>query len=110
MELSRHNRSRIIEILFDQDDTSEIVLVNEEGQELAFKQVYATVRDGTVYCILAPLEEISCNARDGAFLFAVSAEGAFTAVRNAWTIDRIFSGYYRMLRSEGEKHGAKRNY
>lgn len=110
MGLSRQSRNRIIEILFDRNDSSEIVLVNEGGQELAFKQVYATVRDGTVYCILAPLEEISCNARDGAFLFAVSAEGTFTAVRSGRIIDQIFSGYYRMLRAGGEKHGANRNY
>ena len=48
MGLSRQSRNRIIEMLFDRDDSSEIVLVNEEGQELAFKQVYATVRDGTI--------------------------------------------------------------
>lgn len=110
MGLSRRSRNRIIEILFDRNDASEIVLVNEEGQELAFKQVYATVRDGTVYCILAPLEEISCNARDEAFLFTVSPEEVFMPVRNARISDQIFSKYYRMLRSGGKGYGDKRNY
>lgn len=31
----------IIEVLFDKDNTSDIILVNEKGQELAFKQIYA---------------------------------------------------------------------
>lgn len=110
MGLSRQSRNRIIEMLFDRDDSSEIVLVNEEGQELAFKQVYATVRDGTIYCILAPLEEISCNARDEAFLFTVSSEEVFMPVRNARIGNQIFSEYYRMLRSGGKEHGDKRNY
>ena len=109
MGLSRQN-NRIIEILFDQNDSSEIVLVNEEGQELAFKQVYATVRDGTIYCILAPLEEISCNARDEAFLFTVSSEEVFMPFRNVRIGNQIFSEYYRMLRSGGKEHGDKRNY
>ena len=109
MGLSRQN-NRIIEILFDQNDSSEIVLVNEEWQELAFKQVYATVRDGTIYCILAPLEEISCNARDEAFLFTVSSEEVFMPVRNVRIGNQIFSEYYRMLRSGGKEHGDKRNY
>ena len=95
----------ITEVLFDKDNTAEIVLVNEKGQELAFKQIYATVKDDVVYCILAPTEDVKDLPADGAFVFMLARGHVFTVVRDEALCECIFSEYYNFLNGEGERHG-----
>ena len=95
----------IIEVLFDRDNTADIVLVNEKGQELAFKQIYATVKDNVVYCILAPVEDVENLPADGAFVFMLARGHAFAVVRDEALCECIFSEYYNFLKGEGECHG-----
>ena len=95
----------IIEVLFDKDNTADIVLVNEKGQELAFKQIYATVKDNVVYCILAPVEDVENLPADGAFVFMLARGHAFAVVRDEALCECIFSEYYNFLKGEGECHG-----
>ena len=95
----------IIEVLFDKDNTSDIVLVNEKGQELAFKQIYATVKDNVVYCILAPVEDVENLPADVAFVFMLARGHVFTVVRDEALCECIFLEYYNFLNGEGECHG-----
>ena len=89
-------------VLLDADNNEDIVLVNEKGQELAFKQVYSIVSDGRLYCILAPLSDKFLKDNRMAFLFAVSEDGTLTAVRDRLFSQRIFSQYYNSLKTGGK--------
>ena len=105
MEFNRENKrpvGNILDILLDKDNHSEIVLVNEEGEELAFKQVYVTVNDRLVYCILAPVEDVKFLSKDGAFLFVVDKGFTFTVVRDPDKCEQIFSEYYHSLQGGGK--------
>lgn len=96
------NRDGITEVLFNKDNIADIVLVNEKGQELSFKQIYATVKDNAVYCILAPTEDVEELSADGAFVFVLACGQTFTVVRDKALSECIFSEYYRFLNEEGE--------
>ena len=41
-------------ILFDEKSSRLITLKNESGKEIKFLQIYATVLEGEIYCILSP--------------------------------------------------------
>lgn len=99
---SEKSSGGIIEVLFDRDNTSDIVLVNEKGQELAFKQIYATVKNDVVYCILVPAEDVENLPADGAFVFMLARGQTFTVVRDEALCECIFSEYYNFLNGEGE--------
>lgn len=87
-------RQMITEMLFDENSLSDIVMVNEKGQKLAFRQVYASIKNGVVYCILAPAEEVSAMSRNDALLFVLNADNTFTVVKNRAVTEQIFSEYY----------------
>lgn len=99
---SEKGRNGITEVLFDKDNTADIVFVNEKGQELAFKQIYVTVKDDVVYCILAPTEDVEDLPTDGAFVFMLARNHTFTVVRDGALCKCIFAEYYRHLNVEGE--------
>lgn len=105
MDFSRDNEKNsggIIDVLFDKENTVDIVLVNENGQELAFKQVYASVKDNNVYCILAPIEDVLYLSKDGAFVFTLTQRQTFTVVKDIKICNQIFSEYYRALKRGGK--------
>lgn len=91
----------IADILFDEDNNADVVLVNEKEQELAFKQVYAAVLDGTLYCILSPVERVGSMSRDEAIAFAVSDDDTLTCVKDCTLSRRIFAEYYNCVQRGG---------
>lgn len=92
----------ILDVLFDPYNTDEITLVNEKGQTLVCKQVYATVKDDAVYCILAPVVEVSGLAKDAAFAFLIDPEQTLTVVKNGALSEQIFLEYYNSAREGGK--------
>lgn len=98
----KKGRSGILDVLFGKKNTADILLVNEKGQELAFKQIYAAVKEDAVYCILAPAEEVEGLAADGAFVFMLTSGQTFTVVQDEGLCECIFSEYYRSLKREDE--------
>ncbi len=104
MEFNRDNDGGcdLAEVLFDKDDSSDIVLVNGKGREATFRQIYATVAGGKVYCILAPVEDVEGIAEDEAFVFELGEGQTLTVVRDAEMSGAVFSEYYRAI-AEGGK-------
>ena len=105
MELNRDKDKKdggIVDVLFDKNNTEDIVLVNERGEELAFRQIYAAIKDDIVYCILAPAEEVKHMPENGAFVFALSRGQDLTVVKDSVLSDEIFSEYYHSLRRGDE--------
>ena len=97
----KRSKNDLMDVLFC-EDTAGFVLVNEKGQELAFRQVYATIKDGTVYCILVPAEKIYSLPHDGALPFVLSKEQTLTVVQDRQLAGQIFAEYYRKVKREGE--------
>lgn len=95
-------KSNIRDILFDKNNTSEIVLVNENGQELVFRQVYAAKVEGRMYCILAPFRDNTSQGELVSFLFEVSEEGTLSVVKDHAFSKYLFSEYYKSLKTKEE--------
>lgn len=93
------------ELLFDKKFTSPIPLVNGQGKEICFGQVYATVIGGTAYCILSPLAAIKGMSAKSAFVFEVTDDNTLRAVPDE-KAEKVFSEYYGALKSQS---GGSRN-
>lgn len=95
---------QLAEILFDESNFSEIVLNNQSGKRIRFGQVYATVMDDTIYCILSPIDKIEGVERDSALPFRMGRCGELKAVRDRRLAGRLFESYYASLgKQPGEK-------
>ncbi len=88
-------------VLFDSKKRAPLVLTNGE-KEVAFEEVYATEREGTVYCILRPLVPVKGLRPNMALAFCLDGE-TLRAVQDAKRSDEIFMGYYAALRRAGRK-------
>lgn len=88
---------KLLKVLFNKNDRSDLVLVNEDGKELVFAQVYAVAEGNAVYCILAPRTQVSGMDRNDALLFSVARDGTLTVVTDRACSQRIFAQYYRSI-------------
>ena len=88
---------KLLIVLFDNYNRSDLVLVNEDGKELVFAQVYAAAEGNDVYCILAPRTKVSGMDRNDALLFSVARDGTLTVVTDRACSERIFAQYYRSI-------------
>lgn len=87
----------IFKTLFDQAENRPLVLKNDAGTTLGFEQIYATERDDGVYCILRPLAVIVDATPQTAFVFEVTRDCVFKAVKNKSISDKIFAEYYEAI-------------
>ena len=85
------------DLLLDADDSSRITLA-DGAKKLIFDQVYTTVVDGVLYCILCPVSRITGLAENSALVFRLDADGALRPVRDEATCSLIFAEYYELLR------------
>lgn len=90
-----------IDMLFDENCDDNIVLFDENGEPTEFEQIAIIPMEGTVYCILRPLD-IPELADDEAFVFAVcegegEEEDSLDLVDDDETIDKVFELYYSLL-------------
>ncbi|MCM1290226.1 MAG: DUF1292 domain-containing protein [Corallococcus sp.] len=89
----------VFEILTDENDTENIVLQNEEGEEVEFEQIATIPLGEEVYCILRPLsmEDI---AEDEAFVFRLANgkddEENLELVTDDKLSSKVFDEYYRL--------------
>ncbi len=90
----------IFEILTDENDTDNIVLENEDGEETEFEQIALIPLGDRVYCILRPLG-IEGIAEDEAFVFELTDDDGegLEVVTDDDISEKVFEEYYRLLES-----------
>ena len=90
-------------ILFDEKRSGLITLENEGGERLKFLQVYATVLDDEVYCILSPAVVVSNIENNTALVFKLLSSCRVRFENDAEISNRVFSRYYSDLNARREK-------
>lgn len=94
-------------MLPDENNTDPIMLTAEDGSEYEFAQVAVIPLDEKVYCILKPLSQMDGVESDvEAFVMELgentdTGEDCLYMVVDDDVIDRVFNGYYSLLRKEG---------
>ncbi len=99
-------KMKLAEILFDDTDMSEIVLKNREGKRIRFGQVYATIMEENICCILSPIDVIEGVAPDSALPFRMGEDGELKVADRTFA-DRLFEKYYLFLEKQSEKKEEK---
>ena len=85
-------------ILFSEGEKRPVCLVNDEGKQVYFEQVFALSYGGENYCILKPLSKVEGAKGNTAFVFRLDGEDRLVAERDENTARRIFGEYYRTLK------------
>lgn len=86
--------------LLDKENKKPIPMTNAEGRTLHFIQIFATEREGTVFCILRPAEPVRGLGEQAAVAFSVQEDGRLAAVRDRALSEEIFRAYYAALRGK----------
>ena len=81
-----------IDMLFDENNTENIKLYNEENQEVEFEQIALVPIDDKTYAILKPAKPMEGVADD---------EDCLVIVDDDAVVDQVFEEYYKMLKEEG---------
>lgn len=90
--------------IYDDNNTDNIILYNEENEAVEFEQIALIPLDGTDFVILHPIVDMEDVADDEALVFAieeVDGEEALVIVDDDDVVDAVFEEYYDMLRAEG---------
>ena len=93
-----------IDMLFDENNTENIKLYNEENQEVEFEQIALVPIDDKTYAILKPAKPMEGVADDEAIVFAIEEiddEDCLVIVDDDAVVDQVFEEYYKMLKEEG---------
>ena len=89
----------LMAILFDENNMQAIEMVNERGECIKFSQVFVTIHNEEVYCILAPINEVKGLDRNVALVFKASQESIHFVADEA-ICSEIFNMYYSSLRND----------
>lgn len=87
------------DLLLDAADSSRITLA-DGAKKLIFDQVYSTVNDGTLHCILCPVSKIEGLSENAALVFRLCPDGTLRLVCDEAASCEIFTEYYERLRAE----------
>ena len=94
-----------IEMIYDENNTDNIVMYDEDGEELEFEQVALIPLKKRDHVILKPVEQMEGVADDEAVVFAIKTdkdgEEYLEVVDDDDIIDEVFEEYYAMLAEEG---------
>ena len=99
------SRVDILDVLLDEENTENIFMWNEKGEEIEFSQVAVIPYEDDLYCILKPLQEIPGVKDDEAIAFKVveNKKGSYLTVEtNEVKAVKIFIEYYKLLQEELE--------
>ena len=91
------NKNNLMAILFDESNMRAIELVNERKEHVKFSQVFVTVYEEEVYCILAPINEVKGLDSNVGLVFKVTEESA-RFVEDEKISTEIFNLYYSSLK------------
>lgn len=95
MKKNARRQKLLGEILFGRT-AKPITLVNQDGLEVTFTQVYAVKNRGGAYCILSPECAVEGLSPDSALVFELINDRELAAVSRE-KADEIFELYYRSL-------------
>lgn len=101
----------IIDVLLDGNNTEPIVLMNENGKQITFKQVavipYTVDDDERLYAILKPDDHIDGIGDNEAIAFYVDADDEGNSVlrveENEEAARAVFDIFYKMVEDASEK-------
>lgn len=97
---NKRTNNEIHELLFDREHTKPLVMVNHQGTQVRFEEIYSVEREDGIYCILRPLASVRGLRPDSALLFHVDQEGTFRVVEDKQLTDQIFLEYYNVYHDE----------
>ncbi len=90
-----------IDALYDEDNNDAIVLMNENGEEIAFEQIALIPMTEKVYAILKPIIPIEGLGEDEGLVFSIetNAEGMeyLSLVLDDDIIDKVFAIYDELV-------------
>ncbi len=91
----------ILDVLLDEENTAPIILVDENSRKLSFEQIAVIPYEGTLYCVLKPIDEIQHVGKDEAIVFKVIEEDGETPKLVVETDEKlaieVFHQYYDLL-------------
>lgn len=93
-----------IDMLFDENNTDNIVLYDEQNNEVEFEQIAIIPLEDRVYAILRPLDEKNPLPEDEAVVFAIEEvddEDVLVPEEDSDIVDKVFDKYYELLKEDG---------
>ena len=102
-EIENEEEISIVDILLDENNTDNLVLFNEQGEEKEFEQIAVIPYEGKVYVILRPVDSAEL-ADDEACVFALEPDGddfSLELVIEDDLIDAVFDVYNKAAAEEG---------
>ena len=101
-----------IDALFDENNSDQIKLFNEKGEEIAFDQIAVIPKGKKIYAILKPVSPMEGLAEDEALVFQVAdptdVVGEYlTLVTDIDVIDQVFAVYDKLMDEEDKRRGSK---
>ena len=93
-----------IDMLFDENNTDNIVLFDEKGKEVEFEQIALIPLEEKTYAILRPLGGDVPLAEDEAVVFVIDElddEDVLMLEEDDLVIDQVFEKYYDLLKDQG---------
>ncbi|MBQ8290570.1 MAG: DUF1292 domain-containing protein [Clostridia bacterium] len=101
----------LLDVLFDKENTDPIILMDENGRQMAFEQVAVIPyeKNKKLYCVLKPLDEIEGIASDECIIFRVDIDDNGNSAVRVETDERIameiYTQYLDMLAKD--RYGKK---
>ena len=88
---------KIIDVLFNKENTEPVELTDSNGRKLKLEQVFAITMDQQAYCILAPINKVE-GLEDGVGLVFKVENEMLKLEKDRETVARVFHEYYEELR------------
>ncbi len=89
-----------IDCLFDENNTDDIVLQNEEGKQITFEQIALIPLKEKTYAILKPVDKLEGVGENEALVFSIDESNKgenLTLVTDDKTIDEVFTVYDELV-------------
>lgn len=94
----------LLDKIFDEENNESLVLVSEDGEEVAFEQIALVPNNGNLYIILKPVQPMEGVSEDEGLVFLINEDmKRFEIVVDEEIIDRVFDVYDALLEAEGEE-------
>ena len=88
---------KILDVLFNQENTEPVCLTDANGRNLKLEQVFAIKMEEQAYCILAPINKVE-GLEDGVALVFTPVGEALRLETDRETVAKVFGAYYEALR------------
>jgi len=101
ININQRRKKTIKERLFDEADSTNLVLYGDRGKELVFEQVAVIDYDGKWYCILRPVIDDEAVSNGACLIFEISeSEDMLLIVTEPNVIEKVALRYEKLLEEE----------